>query len=378
MKGIKSIFSLIRNEIYCEPLPSDFEYDIKKVFSISRRHDIAHLVGDALLCNKLLPEGKIAEKVRGYVINAVYRYEQQNAEYEIICKCFQENEIDYVPLKGLVIRKLYPEPWMRTSCDIDILVREKDLERAGKVLKANGFLTDGKINYHDISFYHGDIHLELHFNICENIKQLDGLLSQVWDYVERFKGHEYREIPEYYVYHHIAHMAYHFLSGGCGIRPFIDLWILREQQFYDEEKLLPLLEKSNLVKFYKAIVKLMSVWMDGEQHDDTTLRMEKYVLIGGVYGTAANSYSVGAASSKGKKKYLLKLAFPRYEIMCIIYPSLKKHKILLPFCYLHRIFIKTIGKDRKRAKKRITDTMSQSKEKIEEINFLLNELELKK
>ena len=36
-------------------------------------------------------------------------------------------QIPFLPLKGSVIRQYYPEPWMRTSCDIDILVDfEKD------------------------------------------------------------------------------------------------------------------------------------------------------------------------------------------------------------------------------------------------------------
>ena len=378
MNIMEEIFSLIHNEIDKTPLPNNIEYDIKRIFIISKRHDIAHLTGDALLRNNLLTESKVANAFRQQIIMAVYRYEQQNDVFIKICKIFTDAEIKFVPLKGSVIKKLYPNPYMRTSCDIDILVKKEDISKATSELLKNGFETDGKRNYHDVHFYYGNIHLELHFNICENIKQLDGLLSQVWGYVEPVSGYEYREIAEYYVYHHIAHMAYHFLGGGCGIRPFIDLWILKEKAFYDEEKLLPLLENSNLVKFYRAVSKLIDVWFKGDKHDDTTLRMEKYVLIGGVYGTASNSYSVGAATSKGKKKYLLKLAFPRYEIMCIIYPSLKKRKILLPFYYIHRVFIKVFGKDRKRVKEQISGTMSQSKEMIAEINSLLNELELKK
>ncbi|MBO4954226.1 MAG: nucleotidyltransferase family protein, partial [Clostridia bacterium] len=36
--------------------------------------------------------------------------------------------IDFMPLKGAVIRQYYPEPWMRTSCDIDIHVKKDRLE----------------------------------------------------------------------------------------------------------------------------------------------------------------------------------------------------------------------------------------------------------
>ncbi|MBO4594615.1 MAG: hypothetical protein J5697_02805, partial [Clostridia bacterium] len=92
--------------------------------------------------------------------------------------------------------------------------------------------------------------------------------------------------------------------------------------------------------------------------------------------------AVGAATSKGKRRYLLRIAFPPYKVMRNIYPSLVKHKILLPFCYIHRIFVKLFGKDRKAVKKRnkerIKITMSQSKENISSVTKLLTDLGLNK
>lgn len=376
MKDIEGIFSLIRNEIYGEPLPNDIEYDVKRLFAISKRHDIAHLIGDALFRNKLISEDKAATFFKQQIVMAVYRYEKQTAEIKRISDAFSEAGIEYIPLKGTVIRELYPEPWMRTSCDIDILIHEKDIEKATESLFGIGFETDGKKNYHDIHFYCGDIHLELHFNICENKKQLDVGLSKIWDHAEKVGDYEYRESPEYFVFHHIAHMAYHFLAGGCGIRPFIDLRILKQKGFYSEEKLLPLLEECNLVDFYRSVCKLTDVWLGEGKHDQLTLRMEKYIISGGVYGSSDNANAAGAAESKGKRKYLFKIAFPPYKTMCIIYPSLVKRKLLLPFYYIHRILTKVFGKDRKRVKAKIDSTMSQSKDKIEAVDELLKNLGL--
>ena len=42
--------------------------------------------------------------------------------YNSICSALNRESIAYIPLKGSVIKDLYPESWMRTSCDIDILV----------------------------------------------------------------------------------------------------------------------------------------------------------------------------------------------------------------------------------------------------------------
>ena len=41
---------------------------------------------------------------------------------------FNKNNIPVIVLKGLVVRDLFPNPTLRTMCDADILVKEKDLE----------------------------------------------------------------------------------------------------------------------------------------------------------------------------------------------------------------------------------------------------------
>ena len=251
------------------------------------------------------------------------------------------------------------------------------MEKATAALIQSGLTTDKKMGYHHMSFFQGKNHLELHFNIFEDNEQVDRLLKNVWDNVYLKDGYEYRETNEFFVFHHIAHLVYHFLSGGCGIRPLIDLWIMKRKEFYSEEKVLPLLEQCDLVKFYRSVCKLAEVWLGDEKHDDLTMGLEKYIISGGVYGSEDNANAVGAVKYGGKIKYLLRLAFLPYKSMCIIYPSLKKFKVLLPFYYIHRIFYKLFGRDRKKAKEKINSTMSQSKENILSLNALLNELNLK-
>ena len=375
------LFYLLRNEIKGERLPDDFnltEDETVKLYRLSKRHDLAHLIGDALFRVELLPKGKVADAFKRQISVAVLRYEQQNAAFERIRNIFNMAKISFVPLKGVIVRQLYPKPWMRTSCDVDILIHEEDIERATKLLNDNGFDTGEKKGSRHLSFYYGNFHLELHFHICENNERIDELLTNVWDYTERISEYEFGQKPEFFVLYHIVHMTRHVLSGGCGVRPFIDLFLLREKEFYREEELLPLLEKIGLIKFYRAACGLADVWMNGEKYDELTLRMEKYVLEGGVYGTAENANTVGAAASKGRVRYILRLTFLPYSTMCVIYPSLKKHKILLPFYYIHRIFVKLFGRGRKRAKGRISMTMAQSDENLSFVSGLLDDLELKK
>ena len=153
-------------------------------------------------------------------------------EQQTIYKLFEDNAIEFIPLKGAVIRQYYPEPYMRTSCDIDILVHEEDLERAKNALvSALNYKSSEKISFHDISLFSlGGIHLELHYNLKEKRQNLDELLGKVWDYAVNTKEGKYFKLqsPEFYIFYHIAHMANHFLRGGCGIRTFIDLYFIEK------------------------------------------------------------------------------------------------------------------------------------------------------
>lgn len=76
-----------------------------------------------------LQDEDIKQHLQQIVFRVVYCYKRMNYEYEQVCDALEKAEIPFIPLKGVVIREYYPEPWMRTSCDIDILVREKNLKK---------------------------------------------------------------------------------------------------------------------------------------------------------------------------------------------------------------------------------------------------------
>lgn len=373
------LFCLLRGEICGTEIKfdSDFTYDAERLYRLSNAHDLAHLVGDALTRNNILPKDeKTAEKFKYAQRLAVYRETRFTSVIDIIREIFQKNSIKFILLKGAIIRDFYPETWQRTSCDIDALVHEEDLPKAISVLTGAGFATDGVKGYHDVSLFYGNVHLELHYNVQESVPTMDGLLSKIWDYTVNVNGCEFALTPEYFVFHHIAHMSYHCMAGGCGIRPFIDLLILRNKKFYDETKLMPLLKTCGLVRFYNGVLELIGVWFNGKKHSEMSAVVEKYILSGGVYGSTKNSHKLKTANNKSKIVYILRLIFLPYKNMCVAYPILYKHKILLPFCYIHRIFSKLLGRKSKRAKKNLHNILLNDKTSINAADKILNYLGL--
>ncbi len=374
------LFCLLRNEFSGEPLPDEaLSFRDPRLFRLAKMHDVCHLAADALIRNELLPDDDpLTGEYNRELMTAAYREIRIREITGRIRTVFQREEIPFIPLKGTVIRELYPEPWMRTSCDIDVLIHKEDLSCAVARLEDDGFTTDGEEHYHDVSLFRSGVHLELHYNILEEMEQIDGLLAKVWEYSAVAEGVEYSEEPAFYAFHHIAHMSYHFLHGGCGLRSVLDLWIMRQKNFFEERELMPLLEQCGLVRFYRCVCALADRWFDGQETADAFSEAAgKYILSGGVYGARESEQAVDIAKKKGRIPYLLGQVFLPYREMCSLYPVLKRFCLLLPFCYVHRVFKKMFGRDRKESWGKVNRTIRQDSSKIKSMDSMMKELGLK-
>lgn len=306
------------------------------VSNLAKKHDLAHIVARFISQNGIDVDPTLNDKLQREDYLAAYRNRQMGYTYGEICSAFDEAGIDYLPLKGSLIRPFYPYESMRTSCDIDILVKEGDVDAAVACLVARGY-TAGERNYHDVSVYSpSKIHLELHFSILENIDSLDSVLADVWKYAKVGAGHRYELSPEFLYYHFTAHMAYHFLAGGCGIKSLMDLWILEHRMGLKVENAKELLEKGGIYKFALQMQEIANKCFAGEGLDEFSEKIFGYICGGGVYGNAENKIAVHRRGNKGTLSYIIYRLFPPYRVIVHSYPVLKKAPILLPFCWVAR------------------------------------------
>ena len=353
---------------------------LQEVYNLAKKHDMAHLVGVALEKKGALDIDKsIKEKFAKEQYVAIYRYENIRYEINRISSLFEREHIQYVKLKGAAIRDLYPEPWMRTSCDIDILIHENDIEKASDLLvKELNYRREGEKHFHDVWFYsESGIHLELHFNIKETIDCLDRVLEQIWEYTTDTDSscREMRE--EFLVYHLIAHTAYHFIGGGCGIRPFVDIYFLKEKLKYDEKAVLELCEKSKIEKFYSEVLSLSDVWFGDGTNSSLTERMEMYICDGGTYGTKEAHIAVLQETRGGKSGYVRSRVFVSYEHLKQRYPSLK-NRAFKPIYQIRRwVDVIKEGKS-KSVIRELKINHSLSDERAKSVFELMSDLELDK
>lgn len=311
------------------------------LFKLAKKHDIAHII--ALGLKDILPADYDAFPIERMIFTAAYRYEQMNYDYIRLCEVLEALEVPFIPLKGAVMRQYYPEPWMRNSCDIDILINEKDLERTvSKLVKDCGYTYAGKCT-HDVSlFTPKHYHIELHYDLIEECwaNQASDVLRSVWDTtVPRENKRYWREMPdEMFYFYHISHMAKHVIRGGCGIRPFIDLWLLDRVDGIDKAKRDDLLKRGGLWGFATAVRKLSKIWIEGALKDRVSEQLENYILYGGVYGNVKNRIRVRQEKKGRGLKYVFSRIIIPYDDIKIRYSVLKKHRWLTPFMQIRRWF----------------------------------------
>ena len=243
------------------------------------------------------------------------------------------------------------------------------------------YTTDNKKNYHDISLFSGSgVHLELHYSVLEKseLAMLPKVMETIWEEATPLAGkqcHMALSDAMFYCYH-IAHMAKHFEIGGCGIRPFLDIWVLRNRITYDKAARNALLEKSGLSAFAKAAEKLSDIWFSGAEEDSVSRQLASYILSGGNYGGVENRIAVKHTQSKKGFSYVLSRLFLPYDTMKTQYPILEKQKWLLPFCYVARWFKRLFDGGAARAKKELQVNATISEEKVLTTEELLQHLGL--
>ena len=381
------LFYLLQNILFGKELDEETKKETieyaKDIYRISKYHDLSHLFSYALVKNDIvLPDQELHKTIKKRHAIAALRYETTNAEFFRVTEAFEKEGIAFVPLKGSVIRDYYPEPWMRTSCDIDVLVHEQELDRAIELLTAKYGYTLKEKGTHDVSlFSEGETHLELHFKLGEDLysSRAGALLETVWEYASPKQGYEFWYVitDEFFYLYHIYHTAKHFEGAGCGIKPFIDLYILDKQLPHDENKRNELLEKSGLLKFADSCRKLNECWFADAEMDDIMKTMQAYIVTGGTYGNVANGVAIRQTKSGGRVKYILSRLFLPYDMLKVHYPVLKNHKYLTPVFEVVRLCRLLTPQTFRQSKREIDLGNKVSEVKSERLSTLLPEIGLK-
>ena len=182
------LYSLLRSALKGEELsPSVFDGADEEVFarlySLAYAHDLTHILSNGIAGAANSCPAKLREKFEKQKTLAIFRVQRLMTEQARIFKVLDAAGIPHVALKGAVVRLLYPEPWMRTASDIDVLVPEDRLEDAVTALKTKlNYAAEKSDGTRDLALIAPNgVRLELHFSLLTGLKAPDKTLSRVWE-----------------------------------------------------------------------------------------------------------------------------------------------------------------------------------------------------
>ncbi len=331
------------------PVPPE-EMDPEKLYRLSARHSVSNMAWYGL---KKLEHGhqlsqEVMEKFRNDYNKAAGKEAMQHIMLEKVLAAFEENHIACMPLKGCLLKYLYPHPNMRLMADIDILFQTEQTEQVKSLMTDLGFTVDHVDGNHDCYGLLPYMKIEMHHRLVPEDSPYSDYLDKTWNRTRLKENCQYTyelSHEDFFIYL-LIHLTKHYMGGGTGIRSFMDLWVYHRhyQSEMDWNYTEAELTKIKLRDFVENILGLCEVWFGNARSNALCEEIAEYVLDSGVYGTKKHAVvsSMGIKSDKkhsvrmAKWRYSLKLFFPPLDIMKIQYPFLEAVLFLLPACWVLR------------------------------------------
>ncbi len=213
-----------------EGLPPEKPEEVswRDILLLSEKHSLAALTYSALSRLEKKPDKETAEKWEHAYRVCVHADIQQEFAWEEIKERFSEQRIKFLPLKGILLKSLYPEPAFRSMGDLDILYEEKDFEKIKSLMRELGYeyRTESAGSNHQIFFRPPVTTVELHRALLNDTSPFAEYYNDVWRRAlpteEPFVYRLSREDEYIFL---LIHGYKHFSGAGSGVRTVLDFWL---------------------------------------------------------------------------------------------------------------------------------------------------------
>ncbi len=323
------------------------EFSLKEAYPTIRKHQIAGLVYRGVLNSGACRDSDMLERLLLAAGKSMAVSETQLLETEKLYACFDAHQIDYLPLKGIILKKLYPEPSMRMMTDIDLLIRMEQYDAIVPLMEQLGYQC-GVVSDHELHWERGKMHVELHKRLMPSYDEdFYAYYQDGWRFAiaDDERPNRYHLSDEDHLVYLVAHLAKHYRDAGIGMKHMVDLWIYREAKpGLNEAYIRRELEKLHLGVFYRNLLDVLAVWFADAPATEKTDYITDMIFHSGAFGrqdakylSAAVKLSLDGKSAKtGRNRRIRELVFLPYSKMCQRYPFLRRIPILLPVMWVVR------------------------------------------
>lgn len=344
----KAVISLIKSALTNQPVAVAETVDWDVIYQYAQSHQIVPLVYYGMVYSKLSFSQK--QNFMDQTMQCVLIEQQQLNCLSEIEKTFSDNAIHYLPIKGTLLKQMYPKTEMRVMGDSDILIQPEQYESIRSLLSALGY-QEGAESDHEL---HWDkkpfFHLELHKRLIPQTEfdYYRYYQGKTWkDFFESEVPYRFQMTPEDHLVFLIIHLAKHFRGKGIGLRHLVDIWVyLRYYPDLNQLYLRKELAALSLEQFFDNILATVQNWFEAAPATEVTERITVRTFESGAYGTLLNSDKSTAlvesnvagsgGVQKAKRNLLLYKIFLPYDELKIKYPILVKIPFLTPVFWVVR------------------------------------------
>ena len=344
----QGVLALIHSAVSGEAKTLPEGFDLEAAMPLIQKHKINNLIYYGARNCGVDTSSSVMKSLFLVTYQAMCADERQREQLARVFSVFDANGIEYMPVKGVLMKARYPKPDMRIMGDADVLIRLEQYEKIRPIMESLGF-TEKLESDHELIWTHPSLYLELHKRLIP---------SYNYDYAAYYGdgwqlGHSSKENPCRYemadedeMIYLFTHFAKHYRDGGIGVRHMLDLYLYRKTKpDLNMEYLMTELKKLQLDAFYENIYRTLDAWFEGGQSDEMTAHISDFIFRSGVYGERdahriaqglRDKANEGGSNKQVRKRAWLKLIFLPYGSMREKYPVLGKCPILLPIMWVVR------------------------------------------
>lgn len=372
--GYKDILIMIRSGLLEEPFSLDHEPAWEQILSICEYQGLSSIVYRAVRISDVSVPLEIKTKLQTTFFGDIRLNRLQMKELEALFASFDDHGIDYLPVKGTVMKALYPDPVFRWMSDSDIVIRPEQYETISEILKEKGYVFLLETN-HELTWQKAEFVIEFHRTI------FDSDYSTYFQYfrdvfqnaVCREGTHRFEMNATDELIYNTAHLAKHCLIGGTRLRSLIDLYYFLQNKTIDEKRLKDELDQVNLYPFFELVRDTVISWFRDGNPDPKgelllrTIFQESQEMNDSkkfAYYASLDSKGGKDLSSATKAGTFLRRVFVPYKILQKKYPTLGKAPVLLPFFWVRRGF-EVVFFQKDRLDKFMKIQMTDSSESVE-------------
>ena len=334
----QGVLTLVKSALTGAPVTLPEGFDWPAAANILIRQGLSALgYAGAALCG-IAEEDSFLIKMQDKYCMEFVRSERQIYRLTCFYQAMEEQKIPYMPVKGAVMKAMYPAPEMRNMGDADILIHPEHKAQIAAIMEKLGYEFCSESD-HEWNWFCGDLKMELHKRlVSSDEKTYYGYFGDGWKWAKLQEGCRYTMSQEDAFIFEFSHFTRHYCKGGIGLRHMIDLWVhLDKAENMDMTYIRAAMAQMRLGKFFENVLQTLQAWFHGGESNSCTDYITEFVFGGGTVShncEIAESAAVSGNEGNGKAKIFLRRVFPAKKHIEWNYPQYSK--LPLPVAWVAR------------------------------------------